>query len=188
MQTNKTTFCGPKPSNTYIAPADCDRANATNSNMYIWEAGIGNQEDFEADLIASTNEDHYAHMSGHLDMRHNLKSGGRNPSQITQAEFQHALHSHFFAQQPTENPLEQMEMEDISGMLDNLDVQELPNQDDMQIWGQNDASCGGQKAESDWDIHSHSTYISYLPEPVASTSFDLEFNEDEQDNELFGFE
>jgi len=66
------------PSNTYIAPAD--RANATHSNMYIWEAGIGNQDDFEADLIASTNEDHYAHMSGHLDMRHNLKSGGRDPT------------------------------------------------------------------------------------------------------------
>jgi hypothetical protein len=80
MQTNKTTFCGPKPNNTYIAAADSDRANATNSNMYIWEAGIGNQEDFEADLIASTNEDHYAHMSGHLYRRHNLKSGGRNPS------------------------------------------------------------------------------------------------------------
>lgn len=64
--------------NTYIAPAD--RASATHSNMYIWEAGIGNQDDFEADLIASTNEDHYAHMSGHLDMRHNLKSGGRDPT------------------------------------------------------------------------------------------------------------
>lgn len=31
--------------------------------------------------------------------------------------------------------MEQMEMEDISGMLDNLDIQELPNQDDMQLWG-----------------------------------------------------
>jgi len=72
------------PSNTYIAQAD--RASATHSNMYMWESGPGNQEDFEADLIASTNEDHYAHMSGNLDMRHNLKSG-RDPRQITQAEF-----------------------------------------------------------------------------------------------------
>lgn len=100
-------------SSTYIAPAD--RANATHSNMYIWEAGQGNQDDFEADLIASTNEDHYSNI---LDMRHNLKSGGRNPSMITRAEFQQALHSQLF--KPTENPLEQME--DISNMLDSLDI------------------------------------------------------------------
>lgn len=48
----------------------------------------------------------------------------------------------------------------------------------MQFFGEaNDACC--QKAESDWDIHSHSTYISYLPEPMVQKSFDLEINEDE---------
>jgi hypothetical protein len=37
---------------------------------------------------------------------------------ITQAEFQQALHSQLF--KPTENPFEQME--DISNMLDSLDI------------------------------------------------------------------
>jgi len=38
-----------------------------------------------------------------------------------------------------------MEIDDVSGMIDNLGVNELPNEEDMQAnWEpQNDAHCGG---------------------------------------------
>ncbi len=89
--------------------------------------------------------------------------GHQGYSSISRAEFDFALNRD--RQEEFQGTNDELDL-DISGMLDSLDVQELPNENDIPTWTANsDACCGGRNA-SEFDIQSNSTFISYLPEPI----------------------